>query len=473
MQGTYVANKFVAEFDALSAMKENLNAQGMHKSIPTTALFDRGRCTSMGRKCDGYAQDASSQILVPSQSSSILSTVPVLSGLGDSVLYLEFYHHCAGPTLASNFDREFWSRIVLQMGQLEPAIRHAVIALGYLVKKEPGSLKHARSVAMTDKTLLLYYNRAVRHLVDRMAESSYSVEVGLVACLLFICIEFLRGDYYAALTHLHSGLKIIAEWRRRPHNALQGSSPSPSSSIVIGEKVVGPRMISDNIVPMFIRAMATGLMFGAPFEPLLENFAPRPQKLQSRPFASVLEAQSAIYELRNATVILISVIFRKLSLGTQPTTTDLQNYDHLLGCHDSWFRNLQILERDGKLSSEDNIVASSLKVSHYVTYIALAGAIDIHQTSFDVHISGFKAINYHAKIVLDSMDSPIPSPSASRATPSSSTSSSGDSEISTPPSSSSKQAAAHFTFESSLIFPLVCKVRDTNRKGCSSHNQGF
>lgn len=394
----------------------------------------------------------------------------MLSSLGDGVLYLEFYHRCASPTLASNFDREFWSRTVLQMAQSEPAVRHAVIALGYLVKTEPGSLKHARPGSVVDKTLILHYNKAVRHLVDRITESSYSVEVGLTACLLFICIEFLRGDYFAALTHLCSGLKIIAEWRQRSLHAFQNTSLSPSSPISIGEKLMGPRIISSNLIPMFVRAMTTGLMFGAPFEPLLENFCPRPQQLRTRPFLSILEAQSAIYELRNAAVILISVLFRKLSCGTQPTIKDLQYHEHLLNCHDSWFRNLQFLEGDIELSKEDSIVASSLKVSHYAIYIALAGAINILQMSFDAHISNFQALNYHAKIVLDSMDLPTPSrPSATTAALSSNRSLSGGSGTSMFPSRGSRQTAAHFTFESSLIFPLVRNAWDGNSKTCSSH----
>ncbi|KAF2464470.1 uncharacterized protein BDR25DRAFT_242370 [Lindgomyces ingoldianus] len=410
------------------------------------------RCTSTGRKCDGYAQVAgfNPQALVPTQSSSFRSTVPMLSGLGDSVLYLEFYHHCAAPTLASNFDHEFWSRIVLQMAQSESAVRHAVIALGYLVKTEPGNLKHARSVSASDsrKTLLLHYNKAVRCLVHRMAESSYPIEVGLVTCLLFICIEFLRGDYYTAFTHLHSGLKIIAEWWQRPQNASQSSLPSLPSSIAIAKTVAGPSIISGKLIPMFIRAIATGLLFGAPFEPLLKRFCTRPQILQGRPFTSVLEAQSAIYGLRNATVILVSVVTRKVISGTKPTTKDLQYHAYLLSCHDSWFRALRILEREGKLSREDSVVASSLKISHYSTYIALAGAIDAHQTSFDAHISSFKALNHHAKIVLDSMNLPTSSPSAS------------------------KQGAAHFTFEISLIPPLYfaaihCRCPATRRESVS------
>ncbi|KAF1845010.1 uncharacterized protein K460DRAFT_394764 [Cucurbitaria berberidis CBS 394.84] len=434
------------------------------------------RCTSTGRKCDGYTQDESSnpQSLVSGQSSSSLSTVTIFSGLGDSALYLEFYYHCARPTLASNFDRDFWSHTVLQMAQSESSIRHAVIALSYLVKTEPGNLKQARAASLTDsrRPLLLHYNKAVRCLVDRIAQSSHSVEVGLVACLLFTCIEFLRGEYHVAFTHLYNGLKIIAEWRQRPLFTLKEVSSSPSSSVAIAEKVDGRRRIGGNLVPMFIRVMATGLLFGAPFEPLLDNLCPRAQNLKGCAFTSVMDAQLAIYDLRNTTVVLVGVITQKLYAGISPTTEDLQYHAHLLTCHESWFQALTSLECGGGLSAGDRIVASSLKISHYATYIALAGALDVHQISFDAHIASFKALNQHAKIVLDSMDLPTSSLSASAATPSNSPSSFSDSKTSTPSLHGSKAPAAHFTFEISLIFPLYfavmrCRCPTTRRESVS------
>lgn len=126
--------------------------------------------------------------------------------------YLEFYYHCAIRTLSNRFDNGFWSRTVLQMARSEPCIRHALVALGYLAKTEPGNLKHAHArLKQQDQTLNLYYSKAVGSLVERLAEQSCTIEVGLVACLLFVCIEFIRGNFMTAFTHLHSGLRILSE----------------------------------------------------------------------------------------------------------------------------------------------------------------------------------------------------------------------------------------------------------------------
>lgn len=126
--------------------------------------------------------------------------------------YLDFYYHCAVRTLSNRFDNGFWSRTALQMAHSEPSIHHALIALGYLVKTEPGNLKHAHSrLHHPDKALYHYHGKAVTLLAKRMTEQSFTVEVGLVACLIFVCIEFMRGNFRTAFTHLHSGLKIVSE----------------------------------------------------------------------------------------------------------------------------------------------------------------------------------------------------------------------------------------------------------------------
>jgi len=115
-------------------------------------------------------------------------------------------------TLSNRFDNGFWSRTVLQMARSEPSIRHALVALGYLAKTEPGNLKHAHAkLTQEDRILNLHYSKAVGSLVGRIAEQSCTIEVSLVACLLFVCIEFMRGNFMTAFTHLHSGLRILSE----------------------------------------------------------------------------------------------------------------------------------------------------------------------------------------------------------------------------------------------------------------------
>jgi hypothetical protein len=427
-----------------------------------------------GRKCSGYTQDATNAQLVTLETyNPRASPTSKVSELGENAIYLDFYHRCAASSIASNFDRDFWSGIVLQLTQSEPAVRHAVAALGFLVKTEPGSLKHARSFSAMEnrKTLLFQYNKAVRSLVARMSEPSYTVEIGLVTCLLFICVEYLRGDYPAAFMHLHSGLKVIAQI-------------GPSSPTSLASRVADPELIMSKIAPIFTRAITTGLLIGAPFEPLLDGHCPRPQAFLGHSFRSVMEAQIVLFALRNATVILMSVLYRKLAVCFPLDPDDLQYRLHLLNCHDQWLRGLQNLENECDMSKEDVAVFSSLKVSHYCTYVALAGALDFEQTIYDAHVEDVKALNHHARIVLDSMGLYTPTSSGPKATRTDRICASNGEQAVKSSSNILKKPAAHFTFDISLIAPLVSITTKSFGKqrrsdsanplhGCVEHISGY
>lgn len=344
------------------------------------------------------------------------------------------------------------------MAQSELSIRHAAIALSYLVKSEQGSIKNAICSANAhQKTLLLHYNKAARCLVERMADPSCPVEVGLVTCLLFICIEYMRGDWLSAFTHLYSGLKIISEWQQGGPKYLENSPPGdkpPPFSRSISKLMVSPTMSASNLVPMFMRAMSTSIILGNPFEHLLEGFLSRPQISQYRAFTSVLEAQSTSHDLRNASLIVISRLTRSMNALSPPANEDLQERLYLLSCHESWLKAIEALEVEGDLSSEERVVANSLKVSYYCMYIGLAAAIGPHQMSFDEHVPNFQAMNHHATFVLDSMDlSYRPRAATPNTVYSSPLSCESEDSVSHPRVRG--RAGAHFKFEMELILPLV------------------
>ncbi|KAL1797969.1 hypothetical protein ACET3X_004575 [Alternaria dauci] len=83
------------------------------------------KCTSTGRKCEGYEASLGGfkvHIWNSSQASRPQNAITALDGLGDGARFLEFYYHCARPALSTSFDKEFWSRISIQMAHSEPAM---------------------------------------------------------------------------------------------------------------------------------------------------------------------------------------------------------------------------------------------------------------------------------------------------------------------------------------------------------------
>lgn len=428
------------------------------------------RCTHAGRECNGYAQDRRPQYQAVTQNHASISryAAPSFSGFGDSIRYLEFYYHCAGPILSSKFD-DFWSQTALQMAQSEPAVCHALVALGHLQKTEPGSLKHARAgfaAGSQHGTHLSHYNKAVKCLVDRMAEPSYPPEIALVTCLLFVCIEFLKGNTITSFMHLNNGLKIISE----RFNGSFGPSTTPQPLSTIRRSTSSSTtMIEDHLLPLFIRATTSALICGVPVEKIIEIPYPRQMSLLERPFRAISEAQVYTHELRNPTLLFARTMAQKLILREPITTEDIQHQTLLLECHHAWLRAVRIFESGRPLSKEDDVIVSSLKVQYYTTYIMLACGMEIPQTPYDAHISSFKAIIHHAKIIIDSMGFHTPSLSCSTI------------HSTTPPlvnatSSCSPEypprAAANFTFEVSLIPCLyltakLCRCPSTRREAVS------
>ena len=109
----------------------------------------------------------------------------------------------------------FWDRIVLQVCHVEPAVRHAVLALSSL---------HQLSEARRDPNLALRHQRyADQHYhqalgaAQSLLQSSGAEDIDrvLIACLVFTCYENVRGNYAASQLHTGSGRHIMSQHRER------------------------------------------------------------------------------------------------------------------------------------------------------------------------------------------------------------------------------------------------------------------
>jgi hypothetical protein len=368
-------------------------------------------------------------------------TIPLLSGLDESVRYLEFYYHFARPMLSSDFDNDFWSRTTLQMAFSEPAVRHALIALGYLHSTETGSMRHARLkfAGQQESALLLrHYNKSIRALIDRMGNTTCTPEVELVTCLLFLCMEFLRGNHHTAFRHLINGQKIIMdlqEKKRRdsvtslPFESAESRSTTATSCMTF--------LIEDQLKPMFARALASAMIYGAD----CQLPVPALRDLTGIRFQNMREAQLSAHELRNQSIYHIYVMVRKLFYSPEiPFTAEelLQN-ELLLSCQSSWYSALQRYRNEHQLSGADELVVSAMLMHHHITNIWTNCCSNIDETLFDDHLESFKTILHHAELVLNSMDL------------------------------NAAQPAAKFTFEISVIPSLYfvatrCRCPTTRRK---------
>lgn len=95
-----------------------------------------------------------------------------------------FFVQKTSSQLAGLFGSEFWERLVLQAAHHEPAIRHAITAIGSL---------HENKTFGRDsevKFALRQYNLAIRSLLATPSPGEQrGLDVSLISCILFICFE--------------------------------------------------------------------------------------------------------------------------------------------------------------------------------------------------------------------------------------------------------------------------------------------
>ncbi|KIL92970.1 hypothetical protein FAVG1_04151 [Fusarium avenaceum] len=159
------------------------------------------RCTTSNRACDGYSPTPAGSF---SWDVLLRAAQPRLLPVTDpcEVRSLSFFHHAVAPFLSGPYDGSFWTYLVAQMTHSEPAVRHTVLAISSLFESYSLSLNAEPAF---NRFAVLHYNRAINILVNHTAPSIHLV---LPVCVLFICIEFLRGNSEAAVIHASHGVEL-------------------------------------------------------------------------------------------------------------------------------------------------------------------------------------------------------------------------------------------------------------------------
>ncbi|KAH7348599.1 hypothetical protein BKA65DRAFT_500924 [Rhexocercosporidium sp. MPI-PUGE-AT-0058] len=213
------------------------------------------RCTSTGRKCDGYESKENGLVKIEDcfQKEDLVSArigsrgIPgILFGDGQEKRAFEFFRHKTAVEMSGFFPSQFWDGLLLQASHSEPAIFHAVIALGSLhelYRDGKSAVLGDISVSGKRQFALQQSNKAIGYLTKPSTTCTpRSGEAILISCLLFVCLETFQGNHNGAIAHLESGLKILG--------SMGFFKPDlDTSTIVIG----GNRSDQLNLIPLFCR----------------------------------------------------------------------------------------------------------------------------------------------------------------------------------------------------------------------------
>ncbi|KAI0818355.1 hypothetical protein GGR55DRAFT_694567 [Xylaria sp. FL0064] len=163
------------------------------------------RCTSTGRTCDGYAHAT-----IPTVQAPILRGPSLeIQGCPRAKRSFSFFVQRTCSQLAGFFGSDFWERLILQAAYHEPAVRHAIVAIG---SRHELAVQQAAKIDAVGVFSLGQYNLAIRHLLDPATDKGQrSVDIYLILSILFACFESIQGNHALAITHIQSGVKLLRE----------------------------------------------------------------------------------------------------------------------------------------------------------------------------------------------------------------------------------------------------------------------
>lgn len=204
------------------------------------------KCTSTGRKCDGYDDDSQTigniKLLRRNElegshtrglSAIMRHTLATLSPSlfsWDTGSYelraLQFFQIYTTSQLSGYFASDIWSRYVLQLSLHEPSLFYAAIALGGLNVWYATGM--SSDFAGVEAFTLQQYNKAISHLTK--SDKPLSPVVVLLACYVFSSFEALYGNYVSAFGHVASGISLLKSNGSLRYQSAQESALSLSPS---------------------------------------------------------------------------------------------------------------------------------------------------------------------------------------------------------------------------------------------------
>ncbi len=224
------------------------------------------RCVKFGVDCDGYLSDRKippSQgrpALLPKQSGvQLQDPIPIQkpplraiqAGAGfeteTSGHRFRIYLENSAKQIAGPFPSSLWEKMIPQISEMEPFVRHAVIAIGALSK--PALQQNSPLILPQSpdyEYALREYGKALQGMRNAIANGEHDLQKALVACLLVFCFESMVGNQVSAAIHAESGLALLHSW-----SMSQTTPQNPSGKPWPTERVWSSQILEPDLLEAF------------------------------------------------------------------------------------------------------------------------------------------------------------------------------------------------------------------------------
>ncbi|KAK0631014.1 hypothetical protein B0T17DRAFT_616591 [Bombardia bombarda] len=394
------------------------------------------RCITTGRVCEGYgiwggggnrygpdrhpfnktARNPSRQGIANVQACSAISVVPrapastsVLVSGEKEISCFEWFVNRTAPKLPGTFSSRFWNTLIIPASLNEPAISHAVLALSSVHKRGiaiPDSQRNDPGVDAApgeqEEFILQHFAKAISSLaLHSSSKDRASFRIALITCIVFVCLDYLRGELQTALLHLRHGLRILGQMQ------ILSCNTNEDGSRVLCLKQ--SRDLTDEwIVEAFSRLNLQVQLFRHPFHhhhpyPVILQVVALPDLETIVAFTSIKEAWEHMTHILNRVMSLTHQARERERMTPSPhreesidnllqhqqtTRRSLSRWSHLF---DAFQGNSSAEERVPSFSQEElETVHLSLRVHHTMASIMAETCLQPGDESvFDSHTSLF------------------------------------------------------------------------------------
>jgi hypothetical protein len=324
------------------------------------------RCTSTGRKCDGYQPEAANggNIELAPHLYAFPSTISNASrseATNYELRALQYFQTRTISALSASFDCDFWNTVVLQVSDTQAPVRSAIIAFSGLHESFEKSHSNKDAIYHTDEDKLLalqQYNKAVRQTVQLLdMKDPTSCRVALISCLLFVCLELIQDNYTFSINHLIGGLRM-----------LQYCQNTASSTPLLP----GLSFVNEHLKQFFGRIVVQTMFMGDTHFDV--RVIPKLYKIETPPvFSTVTEARDVLDCLFLAVYPFLHLTAREPNHNTgkiyqHTLSTQLQAWCHL-------FREF-VAENQHRFTPKDFTGAILLEIHHICLTIMVDTALD-------------------------------------------------------------------------------------------------
>ncbi|KAJ5731108.1 uncharacterized protein N7483_005616 [Penicillium malachiteum] len=351
------------------------------------------RCVSTGRACDGYGiWGGGGNPYGQPQSNRALSVycTPVPSGsmTVDEQMYFNWFMEKTTKKFAGLFASDFWETLVLQASAQEPAVRHAVVALSAAHRFDRSDSPWAIPATYgfdAEQFTLQQYNKAIHFLRSTTGSTNpYTLRVALITCLVFVTLEFLRGQYKMGSAHLRYGIKLLSNI----------SSPHPRS--LMSPSILSPAedFAHNALIDSYSRLTVQSALFGqVPSNLCIITRDPKENAIPYT-FSDVLDARRTLDDLLNRVHCLKRYYYDVYSEESQDEPSMFETQKRILADLSLWRKsfNASLPLLDSGESISQKFRATLLSVYHEMATIMASVCLSDDEMIFDSYTENFIAI---------------------------------------------------------------------------------